>query len=119
MSIRRWLAEKLCPELAKEAEMREDISVDPAVVLQDMTKVHPGHVLWYGDIGSATPKVRIEMTGPGRGDIWLNGEKQKNVVGFKLECHVGELNVLKIEYVDFTGEIVGDIDVADQGEPAT
>ena len=117
MSIRRWLAEKLCPELSAPAEHEGDRYVDPAVIEQSQMALPPGSLLSPGlKVEVPTPNVRIEITGPGQGKIWLNGELQRYVVGFSLECAVGQLNRLKIEYCNFEGEVVGDIDVADQGD---
>lgn len=124
MSIRRWLAERLCPELAEDA--RFDRAEDPSAVWPqfwaDTKRIPPDSVIWYGDaaganeaVGNATPKVRIELTGPGRGEIWINGVKQERVVAFSLQSRAGGRNVLKVEYHDFDSEVVGDVDVEKPG----
>lgn len=53
-------------------------------------------------------KARIELTGPGRGQIYLDGVKQDRTVGFWASGRVGKGNRLVIEYAPDILEIEGD-----------
>lgn len=117
MNIRRWLAEKLCPELAK-IQFREDIRVDPDVIRQWKYQINPSAVIWYDDPSKKPePKVRIELTTPGRGDIYIAGVRQERVLGFTLEVRAGKSNILKIQYDSSTAVIAGDMEVTAGEKP--
>lgn len=120
MSIRRWMAKKLCPELAREADCREDVRVDPDVIRQWKHQINPNAIIWYDDVlKRPEPHVRISMTSPGHGDVYIDGVRQERILGFTLQVRVGKTNRLKIDYDSVTADISGDIEVvAEKDSPA-
>jgi hypothetical protein len=61
--------------------------------------------------------VRVEMTGPGRGRVFVDGEELKGVVGVAFSARVGEMNRLTIDLLTMNMEISGQmmVDVSNIG----
>lgn len=115
MSIRRWLAEKLCPELVLQA-IGENVGRlgDSELLRQYESEWMRRNIVWYAEpLKKPQPNVRIELTGSGQGQIYLEGVRQQRVVGFSLEVRVGKPNLLKIDYDSTTAIVSGDVEVAD------
>ena len=63
-------------------------------------------------------KARIELTGPGRGQVYLDGVKQERTIGFWASGRVGKANRLVIEYAPDILEIDGDFGpIAESEDP--
>lgn len=52
-------------------------------------------------------KFRIVLTGPGRGEVWRNGEKVSGVRAVTVRAGVEELNVVTLELFAAEVEIEG------------
>lgn len=55
--------------------------------------------------------VKIAMTGPGRGELFLDGQPVAGVVGFKLEADVDHVNRLTIRMLVKKVDVDGVADV--------
>lgn len=55
-------------------------------------------------------KVRIVVTGHGRGEVYVDDVRVEKLTGFKVECGVGEINRLHlsmiVDEIEFEGEAV-------------
>lgn len=52
---------------------------------------------WIADMSNS--HVRIVMTGPGQGKVYLNGEEVENVLGFEVSAGVGLLTTVSLEII--------------------
>jgi hypothetical protein len=55
--------------------------------------------------------AKVVMTGHGRGELWIDGQKVEKVRGIALKVGVGEQNILSVEYTPDEIDVEGQFDV--------
>lgn len=56
-------------------------------------------------------EIRIEMTGPGRGKVIVDGQEMHGVVGVNFSTRVGQANVVTLEVLARTVTVTGECKV--------
>lgn len=56
---------------------------------------------------------RIVLTAPGRGEVWMDGEKVQHVTSVEVRAAVNEINTVKLTFNAGNVEVEGPLELVD------